>query len=77
MDDVIVQKIWEVGKTPVVTIPKEVRMAIPDLTPGNYVKVYISRGKMVVEPFDVKKHSKNIARAIREFIEDANRREEI
>jgi len=52
MSDVVVQRVWVVGKTPVVTIPKEAREKIPDLAPGNYVKVYTDGKKLIIEPME-------------------------
>jgi len=69
MELIAVQKIWKIGKAPVVTIPKEVREAIPGLTPGNYVKVYVSRGKMVIEPIDFSEYRKKVAESVKSIVE--------
>jgi len=54
MSDVVIQKIWEIGKTPVITIPASARARIKLLQPGNYVKIYIEKDKLVIEPLPLK-----------------------
>ena len=72
-----IQKIWEIGKTPVVTIPKEAREQIKLLKPGNYVEVYIEGDKLIIKPIDLSEYRKKVEESIKSVIDHASRREKI
>ncbi len=45
----IIQKLWKIGDSIVVTIPKEVRDKFPKLKAGAYVKMDVKENKIVLE----------------------------
>ena len=57
MNKIIIQKIWKVGNALVITIPREARKKIPELTPGNYVQIYIEEDRLVIEPVEFERGS--------------------
>jgi len=54
MSGVIVQKVWKVGNALVVTIPREARKKIPELSNGSYVQIYIEEDRLVIEPVELR-----------------------
>ena len=69
MELVGIQKIWEIGKTPVITIPKEAREQVKALKPGNYARVYIEDNKLIIEPIDLSEYRKRAAESIKSAID--------
>lgn len=69
MELVGIQKIWEIGKTPVLTIPRDAREQIKALRPGNYVKVYVEGSRLIIEPIDLSEYRKKVAESIKSAVE--------
>jgi len=69
MELVGIQKIWEIGKTPVITIPKEAREQVKALKPGNYARVYIEDNKLIIEPIDLSEYRKKMVEQVKSVID--------
>ena len=77
MELVGIQKIWRIGKAPVITIPKDAREQIKALKVGNYVRVYVEDNKLIIEPIDLSEYRKKVEESIKRVINSASRREKI
>ena len=69
MELVGIQKIWRIGKAPVITIPKDARDQIKALKVGNYVKVYVEDNKLIIEPIDLSEYRKKVAESVKSIVE--------
>ena len=69
MELVGIQKIWKIGKAPVITIPKDAREQIKALKVGNYVRVYVEDNKLIIEPIDPSEFGKKIEESVKSIVE--------
>ena len=69
MELVGIQKIWRIGKAPVITIPKDAREQIKALKVGNYVRIYIEDNKLIIEPVDLSEYRKKVAESVKSIVE--------
>ncbi len=56
MKELGIQKVWFVGKTPVLTIPAEVRPLDRAFSQGGYVRVYAEGKRIIIEPVEPARH---------------------